>query len=135
MLSFGERLKKARERKGLSQKQVMALINLSDKSLSRYETNASAPDPDTIQELICLYDVSADYILGLSPIMGHATEVPGTTGTSMSVPTIVCDPDIHEILEKLSPEARKKAEEYIEMLKILDEVHSGESMIDFKKNS
>ena len=130
MLSFGERLKKARERKGLSQKQVMALINLSDKSLSRYETNSSAPDPDTIQELIRLYDVSADYILGLSPIMGHAPESVGAAGTSTAAPAIASDPDVHEMLEGL-----EKAEEYIEMLKTLDEVQSGKNFIDFKKKA
>ncbi|MBR2897048.1 MAG: helix-turn-helix transcriptional regulator [Oscillospiraceae bacterium] len=135
MLSFGERLKKARERKGLSQKQVMALINLSDKSLSRYETNSSAPDPDTIQELIRLYDVSADYILGLSPIMGHAPESVGAAGTSTAAPAIASDPDVHEMLEGLSDEAREKAEEYIEMLKTLDEVQSGKNFIDFKKKA
>lgn len=135
MLTFGERLKKARERKGLSQKQVMALINLSDKSLSRYETNSSAPDPDTIQELIRLYDVSADYILGLSSIMGHAPESAGAPGTSTAAPAIASDPDVHEMLEGLSDEARGKAEEYIEMLKTLDEVQSGKNFIDFKKKA
>ena len=135
MLTFGERLKKARERKGLSQKQVMALINLSDKSLSRYETNSSAPDPDTIQELIRLYDVSADYILGLSPILGHAPENVGAPGTSTSAPAIASDPDVHEKLEGLSDEARARAEEYIEMLKTLDEVQSGKNFIDFKKKA
>lgn len=135
MLTFGERLKKARERKGLSQKQVMALINLSDKSLSRYETNSSAPDPDTIQELIRLYDVSADYILGLSPIMGHAPENVGAPGTSTAAPAIASDPDVHEKLEGLSDEARARAEEYIEMLKTLDEVQSGKNFIDFKKKA
>ena len=51
MLSFGERLKRARERKGLTQPQVMKAIGVSDKSISRYENNASAPDPETITEL------------------------------------------------------------------------------------
>ena len=64
MLTFGERLRRARERKGLTQAQVMKITNITDKSLSRYENGASAPDPDTILELIKLYDVSADYIMG-----------------------------------------------------------------------
>lgn len=132
MLSFGERLKKARERKGLTQAQVMKITNITDKSLSRYENGASAPDPDTILELIRLYDVSADYIMGLSPVMGHADV---SSGTSMTAPALVSDPDIHEKLEGLSDDARKKAEEYIEMLKTLDEVKSGDNFIDFKKKA
>lgn len=133
MLSFGERLKKARERKGLTQAQVMKLTSITDKSLSRYENGASAPDPDTILELIRLYDVSADFIMGLSPIMGHASD--SSSGTSLSAPSLVSDPDVHEKLEGLSDDARKKAEEYIEMLKTLDEVKSGENFLDTKKKA
>lgn len=132
MLSFGERLKRARERKGLTQSQVMKVTNISDKSLSRYENGASAPDPDTILELIRLYDVSADYIMGLSPVMGHATDE--VSGSSLAAPAIA-SPDAHEMLEGLSGDARKKAEEYIEMLKTLDEVKSGENFLDIKKKA
>lgn len=133
MLSFGERLRKARERKGMTQAQVMKMTNISDKSLSRYENGASAPDPDTILELIRLYDVSADYIMGLSPEMGHATDP--KSGTSLAAPLIASDPDAHEMLEGLSGDSRKKAEEYIEMLKTLDEVRSGKGFLDLKKNA
>ena len=72
MLTFGERLRLARERAGLSQLDVFKAINLNNKSLSRYENNATAPDPDTMKSLIELYDVSADFILGLSDEMGRA---------------------------------------------------------------
>ena len=82
-----------------------------------------------------MYDVSADYILGLSPIMGHASESVGAAGTSTAAPAIASDPDVHEMLEGLSDEAREKAEEYIEMLKTLDEVQSGKNFIDFKKKA
>lgn len=132
MTTFGERLKRARERKGLTQAQVMKVTNISDKSLSRYENGASAPDPDTILELIRLYDVSADYIMGLSSDMGHAVDSPA--GTSFAAPTIATS-NVHEMLEELSGDARKKAEEYIEMLKTLDEVASGKDFIDFKKKA
>ena len=74
MFTFGERLKAARERKGLTQAQVMKATGITDKSISRYETGASAPDPDTILELIRLYDVSSDYIMGLSSKMGHTSD-------------------------------------------------------------
>ena len=130
MISFGERLKRARERKGLTQAQVMKITSITDKSLSRYENGASAPDPDTILELIRLYDVSADYIMGLSLQMGHASDP--ASGTSLAAPAIASDPDIHE---GLSDDARKKAEEYIEMLKTLDEVKSGENFLDVKKKA
>ncbi len=133
MTPFGERLKKARERKGLTQAQVMKSTSISDKSLSRYENGATAPDPETILELILLYDVSADYIMGLSPIMGHASE--NTSGTSLDPPSVASGIDAHEMLEDLSDELRKKAEEYIGMLKTLDEVKSGRDFVEQKKKA
>ena len=111
----------------------MKITSITDKSLSRYENGASAPDPDTILELIRLYDVSADYIMGLSLQMGHASDP--ASGTSLAAPAIASDPDIHEKLEGLSDDARKKAEDYIEMLNSLDEVKSGENFLDVKKKA
>ncbi len=128
MLSFGERLKMARERRGMTQAQVMRLTNISDKSLSRYETNSTAPDPETIQVLVRLYDVSTDFILGFSPVMGHA-------------PTDAVEPaddvalGLFEKLGSLSDDARKKAEEYIEMLKTLENVKSVGGAVDFEKRA
>lgn len=135
MTSFGERLKRARERKGLTQAQVMKLTSISDKSLSRYETGSTAPDPETILELILLYDVSSDYIMGLSSVMGHASDAEGFDGTSLSAPSISTVPNAHDMLDELSDDARKKAEEYIEMLKTLDEVKSGKDFIEEKKKA
>ncbi len=133
MLSFGERLRKARERKGLTQAQVMKATNITDKSLSRYENNATAPDPETIRKLIVLYDVSSDYIMGLSYVMGHAPV--DFAGSYLAAPSLVSDPDVHDKLDGLSEEARKKAEEYIEMLKTLEEVKSGENFLEAKKKA
>lgn len=133
MLNFGERLKRARERKGLTQAQVMQLINVSDKSLSRYETNASAPDPDTIQELILLYDVSSDYLFGLTDEMGHASP----RGDSETAPALLSDAAV-AALEGLSPESRAKAEEYISMLQTMEQVNgsgSGAKSLTSKKNA
>lgn len=106
----------------------MEMTGITDKSLSRYENGASAPDPDSILALIRLYDVSADYIMGLSAQMGHATVLPydGTT-----VPD--GDPDVHEMLEELSDGARKKAEEYIAMLKTLDGIKAAVMPCDNEK--
>ncbi|MCD7712770.1 MAG: helix-turn-helix domain-containing protein [Firmicutes bacterium] len=72
MLTFGERLKKARDRKGMRQTDVMLATGISEPSLSRYESNTTHPTPEKITRLIKLYDVSAEYIMGLTDKMGHA---------------------------------------------------------------
>jgi len=139
MLTFGERLRMARERAGLSQMDVYKAINLSNKSLSRYENNATTPDPKTIKALIELYDVSADFIMGLSDEMGRARSSK-CSGTSKSKPKLAeaiasSDKELIKKIESLSPEAKEKAAEYIDMLKTLEEVKSSESVIDFKEKA
>ncbi|MEG1562107.1 MAG: helix-turn-helix transcriptional regulator [Bacteroides sp.] len=132
MLNFGERLRRARERKGLTQVDVYRAIGLNNKSLSRYENGATAPDPDTLRDLIRLYDVSADYVLGLSDEMGS---VAAPDGSSLVPPKAAEDAALLERLSGLTPEAKEKANEYVEMLKTLDEVKSGENFLDIKKKA
>jgi transcriptional regulator with XRE-family HTH domain len=128
----------ARERAGLSQLDVYKAINLSNKSLSRYENNATTPDPETIKALIELYDVSADFIMGLSDEMGRARS--SKCGTSKSKPKMAeavasGDKELIKKIESLSPEAKEKAAEYIDMLKTLEEVKSSEPVVDFKEKA
>lgn len=131
MLSFGERLRLARERKDMTQLDVYRAIGLNNKSLSRYENGTTAPDPDTLRDLIRLYDVSSDYILGLSDSMGPSRPC----GTSLTPPKLSEDEALLERLSALPPDKKAKAGEYIEMLKTLSEVESGENCIDIKKKA
>ena len=138
LLTFGERLRMARERKGLSQLDVYRAIKLSNKSLSRYENNATTPDPETVKSLVQLYDVSADFILGLSDEMGQASPPSCTSKSKPKIADALSSKDtkLLEKLDNLSPEAKEKAAEYIEMLKTLQEVKeskSDDNIIDFKK--
>ncbi len=137
MLSFGERLRMARERSGLSQLDVYKAINLSNKSLSRYENNATSPDPDTVKALVELYDVSADFILGLTNEMGRARPSCGTSKSKPKVAEAISsgDEELIKNLEGLSPEAKGKAADYLKMLKTFEEVTSGEHVVDFKEKA
>lgn len=74
MSTFGERLRRARKRKGLSQIDVFETLGISNKSLSRYEKGDTAPNPETIKRLSRLYDVSSEYLLGLTSEMGHCAD-------------------------------------------------------------
>lgn len=137
MLTFGERLRMARERADLSQLDVYRAINLNNRSLSRYENNSTSPDPETVKALIELYDVSADFIMGLSDEMGRARP---SKGTSKSKPKAIeaissGDKEILKKLEGLSPEAKAKATDYLEMLKTLEEVKCSDNMVDFNKKA
>ncbi|MCY9593974.1 helix-turn-helix domain-containing protein [Paenibacillus chitinolyticus] len=57
------RLKKSRELKGLSQREVSQLSGINNKTISGYENNVSEPDLLTISKLASIYGVSIDWII------------------------------------------------------------------------
>ncbi|GGK20920.1 hypothetical protein GCM10010965_12520 [Caldalkalibacillus thermarum] len=61
---LGKRLRKLREKRGLSQKEAAKRFGISNFALSRYENGTANPDPDLIAKFSEFYDVSSDYILG-----------------------------------------------------------------------
>lgn len=140
-MNFGERLRMARERKGLSQLDVYNRTNISNKSLSRYENNKTSPDPEVIKTLIKLYDVSADFILGFSNEMGHTFSskqqkkrpklVPSKNQPKLSLD----EANILRKFETLSPESKEKADDYLEMLKTLQQVKNNSNTVDFKEKA
>ena len=66
MNKFGDRLKNARKLKGLTQKELADMINAKHNSVSNWENNHNKPDPDTIELLCGVLDVSPNYLLGVS---------------------------------------------------------------------
>lgn len=61
--SFGNFISALRERCGLSQYQLGALVGVSDKAVSKWENGASKPRIDTIRKLSEVLDVSVDELL------------------------------------------------------------------------
>jgi len=65
-MSLGERLRLAREKKELTQIAVFKKIGIHNKTLSGYENSVASPDPESLKDLALLYDVSSDYLLGIT---------------------------------------------------------------------
>ena len=65
MEEFGFALRVAREKRGLTQTQVMQLTGINNKTLSGYENGVSEPDLQTLATLLRLYHASADRLLRL----------------------------------------------------------------------
>lgn len=62
-MKLGERLYNYRRKKGLSQEDVAAKLNVTRQTVSKWETDQTLPDLDKI-ELICeLFEISADELL------------------------------------------------------------------------
>lgn len=65
---FGERLFNLREARGETQEQLAKAVGITRQSLSRYETNERTPNIELIYNVAKHYEVSADYLLGLSEV-------------------------------------------------------------------
>lgn len=65
---FGERLLKLREERNETQDQLAKAVGITRQSLSRYETNERTPNIELIYNIAKHYEVSADYLLGLSEV-------------------------------------------------------------------
>ena len=64
MVKIGKTLKELRKNLGLTQQKVADTLNISRVNYTRYETDVSCPDFDTLVLLADFYDVSVDYIFG-----------------------------------------------------------------------
>lgn len=64
-MDYGARFKERREYKELTQKQVADKIGSTQQQIYKYENNLQEMTGSRIKELCILYNVSADYILGL----------------------------------------------------------------------
>lgn len=63
---FANRLIKLRVEKNLTQAELGKFLNLGTSTIGMYETEQRKPDIDKLISICCFFEVSADYILGLS---------------------------------------------------------------------
>lgn len=61
-------IKELREEKGLTQKELAELMQVSFQTISKWETGVNFPDLTHIPRLADIFGVSADIILGLKPL-------------------------------------------------------------------
>ncbi len=65
---LGERIKKLRESKGLTQKELANQLGLTDGAIGFYEVGKRNPPLDTLNKLADFFGVSIDYLLGRTDI-------------------------------------------------------------------
>ena len=65
MILFKERLKELRVERKLSQEDLAKELNVSQRSISSWETGFRQPDFETLERIAKFFDVTADYLLGL----------------------------------------------------------------------
>lgn len=102
---LGERLKKLRKERGLLQKDIAKMLNISTSAYGYYEQNKRDPDTKTLQLLADFYNVSVDYLLGRTDIRNPYEKTYDKLG-----------------INELSPESKKELEKFIELLKLKDKM-------------
>lgn len=70
---LGSRLKEARKTAGYTQKAVGAIFNMQQQAYARYESGIIELNYDKLKTLCILFDVSADYLLGIADESGRKT--------------------------------------------------------------
>ena len=78
---LSERLAEARLQKGYTQQQIAEFLGCNRATVTNYENGKRTPDIDTIVKLTKLYEVSADYLLGLAK---QPTTEPPSQGQAVS---------------------------------------------------
>ena len=67
---YGQRIKELREEKNLSQEKLAELLHCNQRTVSKYEHEEIDLGTQTIINLCRIFEVSADYLLGLEDETG-----------------------------------------------------------------
>ena len=78
MMSVAERIKTLRESSKMTQNQLADLVGVAQVMISRYEKGLKKPGFETIQRLAKVFDVSTDYLMGI-------TDTPRNSSPAFSV--------------------------------------------------
>ncbi len=65
-MTFGEKIREARKNNKLTQKQLAEKIGAAHNSISDWEKDKNKPDPDTIELLCGVLDITPNYLLSSS---------------------------------------------------------------------
>ena len=72
-MKIGERIKELRNEKKITQKELSQMTNIAQSTISGWEKNLFEPTASAIKILCIVFDVSADYLLGLEDETGAKT--------------------------------------------------------------
>lgn len=101
---IGKRLRLLRVEKELTQEELGKILGVGKTTISQYESETRKPDADMLRRIAEFFDVSVDYLLGLTDI-----KKPYDNGTLAAHRTD--DP-----LKELPEEARRSLEEFQEYI-------------------
>lgn len=75
--NVGERIRELRKQRGWTQAQLADKIGVTKSVISFYERQDRAPSPEVLIKFANLFDVSADYLLGIEKVEYNHLDVTG----------------------------------------------------------
>lgn len=96
--ALGYTIKELRREKGISQRELAAAMGLGTTAINNYENGYRTPDADVVIRLSKYFDVSTDYLLGMS----HFRDASTWSNTEAQAINIA------NLLEDLRPDVRDK---------------------------
>lgn len=111
---LAKKLKDLREDHDLTQIDLSKKLNITPASISRWESGINAPDYETLIKLAKLYNVSIDYLLGLSEIKKYKNELEFISDLDLTNDEIMKKYNLYLGTEKID---KKDLEMFIELTK------------------
>lgn len=117
--AFGIRFRTLRKSTNMTQEQFLTIFNkkynraFTASAISQYENGKRIPEIDALVDFADYFGVTVGFLLGVED--NNKNPVVDLSG--------------------LSADSQKKAEEYVEMLRTVDEIDSGKNCIDFGKKA
>ena len=105
---FGTRLKEKRKEKKMTQKQLADMVCAKHNSVSDWENGKNKPDPDTIERICEVLDISAAYLLPSN--RSEATNEVDILYVSMSSGNASTDDlrkRLHDLIDQMDDESLK----------------------------
>ena len=67
-VKYGDRIRTLRKNRGMSQEKLADILGVTKQTVSQYERSVRKPDVLTIEALCDIFNVSADYLLGMADL-------------------------------------------------------------------
>ena len=98
-MSFENRLKELRNKKGLSQKALAELLFVSQQTVAKWETAKSTPNPETLAKLGDIFDVPVGYLVGADQLNPeHSKKASTMLNELLDLCSSLSDEELYDVL-------------------------------------
>ena len=106
---FGKKLSDLRKQKGLSQEQLACDLNISQSSISNYESGATNPDTDILKRISDYFQVPISYLFSDEKISFYTNDNSvGNTGYMVNSTLNIMSEKLIELYERIIQEKDAK---------------------------